>query len=189
MLVTACGGDPTTTPDITVDSTVTVRENIRPDSTEGWLYYSLESGDLVSAEQAETQAWDIRLPYIQCCGKTKAIPIQLNSGPNGLGSVKGAVVSGRFESISKVPYGMALREDDTVNPVVPLSVLGSNVFFVYDIATHTLRTSADKVIILETSSGRVWKFQITSIYKDAIANPNQESPIGFYHFRSAQIGK
>jgi hypothetical protein len=176
-------------PPISVDTTVHAHENIRPDSTEGWVYYSCEADSIIPQQSAIGSAWDIRMPYIQCCGKTKSIPVQLNSGPNGSGNVQGAVVTARFENVSSVPPGTSLRADDAANPVVPLPVLGSNIFFLYDIASHTLRPSPDKVLIVKTSSGKVYKFQITSIYKDADPNPNQESPIGFYHFRSAQIAQ
>ena len=186
LLCAACGTTEPAVP-VLVDTTVRVQQNVRPDSTAGWLYYSLEADSIVPVESAIGSAWDIRMPYIQCCGKTKAIPVQLNSGPNGSGNVQGAVITGRFDNVSAIPAGTILRFDDATNPVVPLPVLGTNIFFLYDIATHTLRPSPDKVLLVKTSSGKLYKLQITSIYKDADPNPNQESPIGFYHFRSAQI--
>jgi hypothetical protein len=188
ILVASCESEQPTGP-VTVDTTVVSFENVRPDSTIGWVYYSLESARVVPADSISAANWDIRMPYILCCGNTKAIPVQLNSGSNGTGGVQGAVVTARFENLSVMPSGTVLRLDDRDNPVVPLPVLGSNIFFVYDIASHTLRPSPDKVLIVRTSSGKLWKFQITSIYKDAETNPTQDTPIGFYHFRSAQIAQ
>lgn len=182
----ACDTMPTNNPEPS-DTTITLRANIRPDSATGWLYYAIEGDSIVPPEDSATSAWDIRFPYIFCCGKTKEIPIQLNSGTIGPGSTLGAVVTARFENITTRPTTLTLRPDSKADPVVPLPVLGSNVFFVYDIATHTLRPSADRVLLLRTVSGKYYKFQVTSIYQDAVQNPTQESPIGFYHFRSAQI--
>jgi len=189
LLIASCGSEQPTGP-VAVDTTVVSFENIRPDSTIGWVYYSLDASKVVPLDSVSGSNWDIRMPYILCCGNTKSIPVQLNSGPNGTGgAVQGAVVTARFESIGVLPSGTVLRVDDRDNPVVPLPVLGSNIFFVYDIASHTLRPSPDKVLIVKTSSNKLWKFQITSIYKDAQQNPTQDSPIGFYHFRSAQIAQ
>lgn len=188
LLCIACETTPPVSP-VPVDSTVSVFENVRADSTAGWIYYSLETGAIIPAESANSNAWDVRLPYIQCCGRTKAIAVQLNSGGNGPGVVQGVVVTGRFDNVNIVPNGTVFRLDSPETPVVPLPVLGANVFFLYDIASHTLRPSPDKVLLVKTSSGKVFKMQITSIYKDANPNPTEESPIGFYHFRSAQIAQ
>jgi len=190
LTVFAIGGCETSTPPSSpppIDTTVVSFQDVRADSAAGWLYYSCEKGALVPAGDSATTSWDVRLPYIQCCGKTKFIPVQLNSGPNGPGSVAGAIATGRFDNVASLPDGVVLRTDDATNPVVPLPVLGPNIYFVYDIATHTLRPVPDKVLIIKSSSGKVYKFQITSIYKNAESNPTQETPIGFYHFRSAQI--
>ncbi|MFN5876138.1 MAG: HmuY family protein [Ignavibacteria bacterium] len=191
LAVALCIGCETTQPvePVPVDSTVAVHENVRADSSIGWIYYSVESGTIIPAQAANGSAWDVRMPYIQCCGRTKAIAVQLNSGGNGSGAVQGAVITGRFDNVGIVPSGTVFRLDAADNPVVPLPVLGANVFFLYDIASHTLRPSPDKVLLIKTSSGKVFKMQITSIYKDAIPNPTEESPIGFYHFRSAQIAQ
>lgn len=188
-LLVLCSACDTTSPTnvTSVDTTVFNILNARADSAAGWLYYSFDRGQVVPLDSVTPSSWDIRMPYIECCGKTKSIPVQLNSGPNGTSNIQGAVITARFDNVSSVPSGTVLRVDDRDNPVVPLPVLGSNVFFVYDISSHTLRPSPDKVLLVKTSSGKTWKFQITSIYKDAEPNPTQESPIGFYHFRSAQI--
>ena len=189
LLVTVgCESDNPTVP-IPVDSTVVAVANVRPDSADV-LYYSAELGRVVQKSELSTTGWDIHVPYIECCGRTKSIPVKLNLGGSGSGSATmGAVINARFENVKSVPPGTVFRTDATDNPVVPLPVLGPDAFFVYDIASHTLRPSPDKVLLVKTSSGKVYKFQITSIYKDAETNPTQETPIGFYHFRSAQIAQ
>ncbi|MBU3699619.1 MAG: hypothetical protein FGM33_06350 [Candidatus Kapabacteria bacterium] len=183
MILTSCGSEPTT-PEPPFVSTTRLFSNVTTDSVTKWTYVSLDSMKVVEPGSAN---WDVRLPYIYCCGRTKAIPIQLNSGTNGNGSVVGAVVPGRFETITGIPAGVTLRTDDTTRPVVALPVLGGEAFFIYDIASHTLRPSPDKTLLVKSLTGKLYKFSVTSIYKDAATNPTQETPIGFYHFRVANL--
>lgn len=182
-LTTSCDSTPTEPP-TPVDTTSFRFSNVQTDSIVKWLYVSLDSMKVVDTDSSP---WDIRLPYIYCCGRTKAIPIQLNSGTNGRGNATGAVVSARFETVTGIPSGVTLRTDDTTRPVVPLAVLGGDSFFVYDISTHTLRPSPDKTLLVKSLGGALFKFSVTSIYKDAEPNPTLDTPIGFYHFRIAKL--
>ncbi len=182
--LTASCDSTSTEPSAPVDTTSFRFSNVQTDSIVKWLYVSLDSMKIVDPSSS---AWDVRLPYIYCCGRTKSIPIQLNSGTNGRGNVTGAVVSGRFETVSKIPSGVVLRTDDTTRPVVPLAVLGPDAFFIYDIASHTLRPSPDKTLIVRSRGGQLFKFSVTSIYKDAESNPTLDTPIGYYHFRIAKL--
>ncbi|MEY3385230.1 MAG: hypothetical protein RIR53_41 [Bacteroidota bacterium] len=183
IALTSCSSE-STTPEPPVVSTTRLFSNVQSDSVVKWTYFSLDSMKVVDPGAT---TWDIRLPYIYCCGRTKSIPIQLNSGTNGTGSVLGSVVSGRFETVTGIPAGVTLRSDDTTRPVVPLAVLGPDAFFIYDIATHTLRPSPDKTLLVKSLSGKLYKFSVTSIYKDAITSPTLDTPIGFYHFRVANL--
>ncbi|HBB25385.1 MAG TPA: hypothetical protein DCZ59_03885 [Bacteroidetes bacterium] len=182
-LSASCDSTPSE-PSTPVDTTSVRFSNVQTDSIVKWLYISLDSMKVVDTDASP---WDIRLPYIYCCGRTKAIPIQLNSGTNGKGTVAGAVVTARFETVSGIPSGVTLRTDDTTRPVVPLAVLGGDSFFVYDIRTHTLRPSPDKTLLVRSLGGALFKFSVTSIYKDAEPNPTLDTPISFYHFRIAKL--
>lgn len=182
-LSTSCDSTPSE-PSKPVDTTSFRFSNVQTDSIVKWLYVSLDSMKVVDSEDSP---WDVRLPYIYCCGRTKAIPIQLNSGTNGKGTVTGAVVTARFETVTGIPSGVTLRTDDTTRPVVPLAVLGGDSFFVYDIRTHTLRPSPDKTLLVKSLGGALYKFSVTSIYKDAEPNPTLDTPISFYHFRIAKL--
>jgi hypothetical protein len=187
LLIVATGCDSSTVgPPLTVDTTVVSKANLRADSTIGWLYYSIDADSVVSPSLANTAEWDIRMAYLKCCGNTRTITVQLNSGNAGVGSVRGGVVKSRFEQVAQLPADVALRSDDTLNPVV--SFIGASGVWIYAGApNHTLSPSPDRCIVIETSKGRRVKFQFTSIYEGSPVTPTQNSPIGFYHFRYANL--
>lgn len=182
------GGCPstTTTPE---PSKAKEQSNMQPDSTIGWLYYSLDGDSVVPPTQAASSVWDIRMAYLKCCGQTKQIDVFLNSGTAGVGTSKGAMVSSRFDNVTAIPSGVTLRDDDTssASRIIPVAVIGSDIMFVYDISTHTLHSSPDKCLVIRTARGNTYKFQFTSIYKDAVPNPTVMSPLGFYHFRYQKL--
>lgn len=169
-----------------VDTTTFAFSNVQTDSIVQWLYLSLDSMKIADLNSPN---WDVRLPYIFPDGRTRSIPVQLNSGTNGPGAVAGAVVSSRFESLTAVPAGTVLRTDDTSNPVVSTGLSGgpTNTLFVYDGATRTIRCSPDRTLIVKSGTGKLFKLAITSLYKDAAANPTMATPLGFYHFRIARL--
>ncbi|GMV53657.1 MAG: hypothetical protein D8M52_09845 [Chlorobi bacterium] len=163
--------------------------NQQPDSTIAWMYFSLDSNRVISPSDAQTALWDIKMPYLKCCGQTKQIDIMLNSGNVGIGSTKGAMVDARFEDLDSVPAGTVLKEDDTAMAfrIVPVKLMGPGIMFSYDITKHTIQPSPDKCLIIQTTSGKLYKFQFTSIYKDAPAAPDMNTPLGYYHFRFAEL--
>ena len=112
----------------------------------------------------------------------------LNSGSAGSGQTQGSITTSRFENLSRVPANVVWRSDDTVRSqrIVPPNVVGQGVMFVYDVQTHTLRPSPDRLLLIKTPRGNVYKFQFTSIYQDAVATPTLQTPLGFYHFRYQQ---
>lgn len=182
VVLVACGSGGVTNPDESAAKSV---GNIRPDSTVGWVYYSLDGDSIVPPAQAETDVWDIRMAYLKCCGQTQQVDVLLNSGSAGPGSTRAAMVASRFENLRAVPEGIQLRSDDTARAerIVPPNVIGSSVMFVYDVQTHTLRPSPDRCLVIQTSRGNMYKFQFTSIYQDAVSAPTLDTPLGFYHFR------
>lgn len=192
VIVGFCGivlaGCPNSTTSPTTSQAVE-RKNLRPDSTVGWLYYALEGDSMVPSNQASTDTWDIRMAYLLCCGQTKQIDVFLNSGSAGIGSTKGAMVSSRFENLTAVPAGVTLVADDTsaANRIVPVSVIGGDVMFVYDLSTHTINPSPDKCLVISTRKGNTFKFQFTSIYQDAPSSPTVLTPLGYYHFRYQKL--
>lgn len=186
VFLAACADD-ATAPTPTPTGDVVTRSNLRPDSTIGWLYYDLDGDSVVPSPSAASTAWDIRFAYLKTNGETRTIDILLNSGNVGPGSVQGAVVSGRFESVTTVPTAL-LRSDDTVvaNRVMPNCVTCANAIFVYDRNSHTIGPSPDKVVAISTSTAE-YIFQVTNIYENAPATPNLMTPLGFYHFRYRRV--
>ncbi len=184
MLAPACSDDPTTPP-TPVDTTVTLRADMRPDSTVGWLYYSIDGDSVVPSDRVGTADWDIAMAYLQCCGKTRTITIRLNSGTAGTGQTQGGLIANRFENVSALG-GTTLRNDDTLNPVIAFG--GPNNMWAYDgVPNHTLSPVPDRVAAIRTRRGKLVKFQFTSIYEGAPSVPTQLTPIGYYHFRYAQL--
>lgn len=180
-----CTQDPTS-PTLPTDTTIVNRADLRADSAIGWLYYSIDGDSVVSPQMAGTSEWDVRMAYLRCCGNTRTITVQLNSGSAGLGATRGVLVKSRFEQVTSMPAGVTLRTDDTLNPVI--AFVGANGTWVYSGApNHTLAPSPDRCVVIETDKGRLVKFQFTSIYQGAPATPTQNSPIGFYHFRYANL--
>lgn len=185
LLAPGCTQKPVA-PELPTDTTVVTRTDLRADSAIGWLYYSIDGDSVVSPLFAGTSEWDIRMAYLRCCGNTRTVTVQLNSGSAGPGATNGALVKSRFEQVTSMPSGLTLRSDDTLNPVI--AFVGANGSWIYAGApNHTLAPSPDRCFVIETDKGRLVKFQFTSIYQGAPATPTQNSPIGFYHFRYANL--
>ncbi|RPI69255.1 MAG: hypothetical protein EHM43_02385 [Ignavibacteriae bacterium] len=181
VVLAACADDDTTGP---TTAEVITKSNVHADSAAGWVYYSIDGDSIVPTSESATTKWDIRMAYLPGAA-TKQIDVFLNSGTAGSGVVKGAMIASRFENLTTVPAESTLKTDDTTNAgrVVPPNVIGSNIMFVYDITTHTIAPSPDKVLVIKTGKGTMVKFQFTSIYKDAVTNPDIFTPMGYYHFR------
>ncbi|MCX6140095.1 MAG: HmuY family protein [Candidatus Kapabacteria bacterium] len=187
MFLVACSDSLVTTP-VKVDTTVIARSDVRADSVVGWVYYSIDGDSVVPSDSASTASWDVCMQYLQCCGKTRNIFIRLNSGNVGVGGTRGAIVKSRFENVKSLPSGTVLRNDDTLSPVI--AFIGVDPVWVYQGApNHTLAPSPDKTIAIKTRTGRLVKFQFTSIYEGAPVTPTQDSPIGYYHFRYANLSQ
>lgn len=181
-LLTACSSDPATTPGPTTTSIT--KSNMRPDSAQGFLYYSLDGDSVVPFEQRNTSAWDIRMAYLQGEGRTRQIDIFFNSGTAGIGSTKAYVASARFESVTMADT-TKLKNDDTTTTsrIVSIDLTGPGVFIYQPTVHHTIVPSPDKTIVVRTKGGKFVKFQFTSIYKDAVPSPDELTPLGYYYFR------
>lgn len=181
-LLVSCGVESTVTP--TDEPTVRTMSDLRPDSSEGWLYYSFATDEVVPANAIETRPWDIKLPSLTINSRT--IDIMINSGTVGRGSTTGRVVEARWEGVTSVPSTWTFRTDDTVaaNRVVPNCVMCPQAMFVYSgPPNHAIIPSPDRVLVLRLADGTYVKMQITSIYQGAVASPVPTTPIGFYTIR------
>jgi hypothetical protein len=181
-LLSACSSDPATSPGPTTTSIT--KANMRPDSVQGFLYYSLDGDSVVPFEKRTTNEWDIRMAYLQGEGRTRQIDIFFNSGTAGVGATKAYVASSRFESVTAADT-TKLKNDDTTTTarIVSIDLTGPGVFIYQPTVRHTIVPSPDKTIVVRTKGGKFVKFQFTSIYKDAVPSPDELTPLGFYHFR------
>lgn len=184
LTLVACSDETTTGPE---PATSITRSNIYADSANGWVYYSIDGDSIVPPSQATTTAWDIKMAYLPGAA-TRKIDVLLNSGTVGPGTVTGAVVASRYENLTTAPSASSLTVDDTASAsrIIPSNVVGADIVFVYDVTKHTISPSPDKVIVIKTGKGQMVKFQFTSIYKDAVTNPDIYTPMGYYHFRYAK---
>lgn len=190
LLSIACAcivyGCPSTTPvDVDRPTTATVRSNIRPDSTSGWLYYSIENDSIVTPADAARGAWDIRMAFLKGGGATRTIDILLNHEVN----VQGYIARSRFENVTSVPSDAPFRREDTsvVNRIVPNCVTCPDAVFVYDPLKHTILPAPDRTLVVKLRTGTMFKFQVVSIYENANENPSLTTPIGYYHWRMQRI--
>lgn len=184
-VLVACGTDTSTTPTDTLP--IVTKSDLRPDSVNGWLYYSFADDAVVPADQIDTRAWDIKLPLLTVNSRT--IDIMLNSGTVGNGATLGCVVSSRWENITSVLPAWNFRADDTasVNRVVPNCVMCPQAMFTYAGApSHAILPSPDQVLVLRLADNTYVKMQITSVYQGAVADPKATTPIGFYTMRYAK---
>lgn len=169
------------------NSEVISRVNLLPDSTAGWLYYSIDGDSIVPPSEALTSRWDIKMAFLPGA-RTRQIDMFLNSGTVGSGTTLGTVVNSRFEKLTNVPADSILSSDDTsqTGRIISVALSGDDAVFIYTASTHTISPSPDKVLFIKTASGVYVKFQVTSIYLDAPASPTQDTPLGYYHFRYAK---
>jgi len=180
--VASCTTDTTSGPGSSTTSTS--KSNMRPDSSQGFLYYSLDGDSVVPFEKRATSEWDIRMAYLQGEGRTRQIDVFFNSGTAGNGVTKAYVASARFESVTSVD-STKLKSDDTSRTarIVSIDLTGPGIFVYQPTVRHTIVPSPDKTIVVRTKGGKFVKFQFTTIYKDAVPSPDELTPLGYYHFR------
>ncbi|CAN5563992.1 hypothetical protein BH10BAC6_BH10BAC6_10400 [soil metagenome] len=185
VVVASCSNDSTTNPGPSITSLS--KANMRPDSAQGFLYYSLDGDSVVPFSKRTTNEWDICMAFLQDGGRTRQINIFFNSGTVGVGTTKAYVASARFELVT-VADTSKLKTDDTTttNRIVSIDLTGPGVFIYQPTVRHTIVPSPDKTIVVRTKGGKFVKFQFTSIYKDAVPSPDELTPLGYYHFRYAR---
>jgi hypothetical protein len=179
----------TTSPVTTSPGDLTPRtvQNLRPDSLARFLYFSFDSDTTVAASLANTDQWDIRLPFLSPA--SRSVDIVLNSGnvnPNG--KTVGIMVDSTFDLLSTAPPESQLRTEDTSivagrrNTIIPGDLSGTGLF-VYNAATRTISINPQRTLVLRTRSNKFVKVQFVNVYQNAVANPTMFTPLGFYTLR------
>jgi hypothetical protein len=153
-----------------------------------FMYYSFDADSFIAPANAESDAWDIRLPYLYGGGKTRSIDIVLNSGTiNMNGKTKGRIVDTTFDLLQSAPTDDQLKIDDTATAsrIIPIAIDGTGMF-TYEPASRTINPAPQRTLVLKTKSGKYVKFQIISLYKGQPAPPTMMSELGHYYFRYAK---
>jgi hypothetical protein len=180
-------------PDDTVNTPATItsiKDNMTPDSTDGWLYYSFDNDVTVPATQAGTDAWDIKFRFIPF-DQTGAIfqkifladgAIFLNSptAGNAAGKTKGYVADTSFMLVTAVGDDSKLRSDDTTKGS---QIITFNGFYTYNPTARTASPNPNKTLVVRTAKGKYVKMQLQSIYKGKPLVPAMTDPVGYYSFQ------
>jgi hypothetical protein len=162
---------------------------VQPDTMiSNYLYYSFDVDSFIPVSQAQTDNWDIRLPFLYGGGKTRSIDIVLNSGTvNLIGKTKGTLIDTTFDLLTFAPADDQLKMDDTASAtrIIPIAIDGTGMF-TYESSSRTINPVPQKTLVLKTKAGNYVKFQIISLYKDRPATPTMMSELGHYSFRYAK---
>lgn len=191
LVLIGVGCDTATTPTPPNDTApaITKRSDMRPDSSTGWLYYSIRLDSVIAPDDAPSGIWDVRLAYLKGGGATRTVDILFNHGVGGVTPVQGYVAASRFENVTSVSVGAPFKQEDTTvaNRIVPNCVTCPDAVFVYDPMKHVIMPSPDRTVVVRLRDGSAWAFQVTSIYEGALEQPTMFSPIGFYHWRTKKL--
>jgi len=191
----ACNSDDSVKPTVYVTS---IKSDQKPDSTDGWLYYSFDTEAVIPATQAMTDAWDIKFRFIAndttAAGINNFVKIFTSTGPiflnspnagNPSGKTKGYVLDSAFATVSYAGEDSKFRSDDTTiaTRIISNQLGGPNAFFIYDGASRTVSTNPSKTLMILTKGGKYVKMQLQSLYKGNPVPPTSESEVGFYSFQ------
>lgn len=147
------------------------------------LYYSFDGDTTIAASLAGTDTWDVELPSLT--PSSRSVDVFLNSGnKNSFGKTLGIVVDSTFDLVTVAPPDSVFRTEDTASSrrIVSIDLLGKGMFN-YNSAQHTITPNPQKTLILKTRSGTYVKVQFVNLYKDAVAMPTIQTPLGYYRLR------
>lgn len=156
--------------------------NLLPDEDAGFLYYSFDAEAEIAPDQAQTDAWDLKLAYLD--SNSRQIDIFLNSGTvNAVGNTLGTIVDRRFEEVLEAPQDSELRADaEDVDSRIISPFVGLGPFSYTGAPDHLLWPVPQRTLVLKTAEGTYVKVQFINLYKDAPANPSRYD-VGYYTLR------
>ena len=188
IALSSCTDDNTTTnPPITADTLISnTIIGVQPDTmVSKYAYFSFDNDSIVSPTLANTDAWDIRLPYLYGGGKTRSIDIQINSGlVNSVGRTMGILADTTYDFLTTAPADALLKAEDTskTTRIIPIALDGTSMFM-YNPQAFTINPVPQKTLVVKTKAGKYVKFQVLSLYKGQPATPTMYSELGYYSFR------
>lgn len=173
--------DPTTT---TGDLTPKTVDNLRAATANSFVYYSFDSDTTIATTLANTDQWDIRLPFLN--ETSRSVDVFVNSGNrNTVGKTVAALVDTTFDLITTAPADANLRSEDTTSGtsrIIPIDLTGGSLF-IYNGAARTINPNPQKTLVLKTRSGKYVKVQFVNLYQGAVATPTMTTPLGYFRIR------
>jgi hypothetical protein len=88
-----------------------------------------------------------------------------------------------FSEVTATPAATAFAQDSATAYAIPTG--SGNGWYTYNSETHIITATAGKVFVVKTHDGKYAKMEILSYYKDAPANPTQETETRYYTFNFA----
>lgn len=140
-------------------------------TTGKYRFFSFANGQAVSNSDSLTNKWDVGF-------RGTTIIVNGGSGRIGVGGAK--IVSGVFDELKEAPAD-GYASDGEGSFAIPTG--SGNGWYTYNAQAGTIIPTAGKVIMIKTGEGKFAKMEILSYYKDAPANPTQQSPGRYYTFR------
>lgn len=136
------------------------------------VFFNLEKGQIVEAAKANTLEWDIAF---------QKTTILFNSGTSGPGKTVAQLLDTNFDQLSKAPLNDGYKSDKENGKAIPTG--SGNGWYTYDMESHTISPIPNKTILIRTTAGKHYKFEIVSYNRD---QKDYEQP-GFYSFRFALL--
>lgn len=133
--------------------------------------FSFSTGQAVPNSDSLTNKWDVGF-------RGTTLIVNGGSGRIGVGGVK--IISEIFDNVSEAPQEGYLTDGDGTYAIPTGS---GNGWYNYNAQAGTIIPIAGKVLVFRTGEGKFSKMEILSYYKDAPANPTQQSPGRYYTFR------
>lgn len=140
-------------------------------TTGKFKFFSFSTGQTVSNSDSLTNKWDVGF---------RGTTIIINGGLGRIGGGGAIIVSDVFDTYSEAPADGYLQDGDG-SYAIPTG--SGNGWYTYNAQAGTIIPTAGKIIIVRTGEGKFAKMEILSYYKDAPANPTQQSPSRYYTFR------
>ena len=140
-------------------------------TTGKFRFFSFSTGQIVSNADSLTTKWDIGF---------RGTTIIVNGGTGRLGIGGAKIINGIFEELKEAPAD-GYAQDGEGTYAIPTG--SGNGWYTYNAQAGTIVPTAGKMIIIKTAEGKYAKMEILSYYKDAPANPTQQSPGRYYTFR------
>lgn len=118
------------------------------DASQGLVYYSLRTNQIVPDSLADTDAWDIAF---------QGTAITVNA--------EAQIVDVAFDALVEAPEE-GYRTDEEENPAIPSS--NGEGWYLYDATTHVVTAIPARTIVLKTPAGTFAKVEIISYYEGQI---------------------